>query len=127
MKSKVDELRFDFEKAQHYFIKKLAYTIGPIELKNLLDEDCVNLIDVRRKEDFEIKHIKGAISVPKDEITDNFEKISKDKINVVYSYNQQCHLSYKAALMLAEYSYPAVVLEGGIKVWDEDFRFSTES
>ena len=127
MNDKVQDLRRNSIEAQNYFTKILAYTIGPIELKNLMDEDEINLIDVRRKEDFQIAHIPGAISIPKDEIENNFDKISKEKVNVVYCYNQQCHLGARAALILAEYNYLVVLLEGGFQVWTEDFRFATVS
>ena len=127
MNDKVQDLRRNSIEAQNYFTKILAYTIGPIELKNLMDEGEINLIDVRRLEDFQIAHIPSAISIPKDEIENNFDKISKEKVNVVYCYNQQCHLGARAALILAEYSYPVVLLEGGFQVWTEDFRFATVS
>lgn len=125
MEEIVKELRRNSQKAQHYFAKELAYTLWPVELKNLLDEGGVVLIDVRAPEDFEISHIPGALSVPKDEITNNFDKLSKDKTNVVYCYNQQCHLGAHAALMIAQYDYPVMLLEGGFKTWSEDFGFET--
>ncbi len=127
MEDRITELRKNTEKAQNYFSKKLAFTIGPIELKYLMDEGKVKIIDARRREDYDIGHIPTAISIPKDEIDKNFDNISKDDINVVYGYNQQCHAAYKAALTLAEYGYSAVVLEGGFKVWMEDFRFASVS
>ena len=112
MNEKIKEIRFNPEKAQCFFSKKLAFTLGPIELKNLLDEGKVKLLDVRKKEDYDIAHIPSAISIPKEEVT------------VVYSYNQQCHLSAKACLILADYGYPTMLLEGGFKTWTEDFRFA---
>ncbi len=127
MNDKVKELRNNTKEAQEFFTRILAYTIGPIELKNLMEEDEINLLDVRRTEDYQIAHIPGAISLPKDEIDKNFDKISKEKINVVYCYNEQCHLGARAALILAEYGYPVVLLEGGFQTWTEDFRFATVS
>ena len=126
MNDKIKELRFDTEKAQHYFMKTLAYSLGPVELKTLLDEGNVRIIDVRRSEDYQIAHIPSAISIPYDEITNNWDKLSKDEVSVVYCYNQQCHLGVKACLMLAEYGYPSMHLEGGFKTWTDDFRFSTQ-
>ena len=125
MDENVKELRYNTQKAQHYFEKILAFTTGPVELKTLLDEGNVNVIDVRNPEDYEISHIPGAISIPKDEISNNLEKLSKDKVNVVYCYNQQFHLGARAALILADYDYPVMLLEGGFKTWTEDFRFAT--
>lgn len=122
---KIKELRANAEKAEHYFMKKLAYTLGPVELKTLMDEGKVRLVDVRRPEDYDIAHIPGAISIPQQEIANHLEELSKDETTVVYCYNQQCHLGAKACLTLAEYSYPCMLLEGGFKVWTEDFRFAT--
>ena len=111
------------EEAQNYFARILAFTLGPVELKTLTEENEVILVDVRRSEDYEISHIPGAISIPKDDIEDNLDKLSKDKINVVYCYNQQCHLGAKAALIMADYGYPVMLLDGGFQVWKEDFRY----
>ena len=49
MNEKIKEIRFNPEKAQCFFSKKLAFTLGPIELKNLIDEGKVKLLDVRKK------------------------------------------------------------------------------
>ncbi len=124
MNDKVKNLRMTPEEAQNYFARILAFTLGPVELKTLTEENEVILVDVRRSEDYEISHIPGAISIPKDDIEDNLDKLSKDKINVVYCYNQQCHLGAKAALIMADYGYPVMLLDGGFQVWKEDFRFA---
>ncbi len=126
MNEKIKEIRFDAEKAKCYFSKMLAFTLGPVELKDLLEENNVKLVDVRLSADYEISHIPGAISIPKDELADNTEKLSKNEITVIYCYNQQCHLGAEACLILADYGYPVMLLEGGFKTWTEDFRFATE-
>ena len=125
MNEKIKEIRFDTKRAQCFFQELLAYTLGPIELKNLIDEGKVNLVDVRRLEDYEVSHIPGAISIPKEELADNISKLSKDEITIIYCYNEQCHLGIEACLILAEYGYPAMILEGGFKTWTEEFRFAT--
>ncbi len=124
MDDKVTNLRRNSQEAQNYFEKILAFTLGPVELKTLMEENEVTLLDVRHAEDYEISHIPGAVSIPKDEIADNIDKLSKDNITVVYCYNQQCHLGAKAALILADYGYPVMLLDGGFQVWKEDFRFA---
>lgn len=125
MNEKIKEIRFDSDKAKCFFSKMIAFTLGPIELKELLDEGNVKVVDVRRPEDYEIAHIPSAISIPKDKLADNLDKLSKEEVTVVYCYNQQCHLGAKAALILAEYGYPVMLLDGGFKTWTEDFRFAT--
>ena len=125
MNEKIKEIRFDTKRAQCFFQELLAYTLGPIELKDLLVDGNVNLVDVRRSEHYEVAHIPGAISIPKERLADNTNMLSKENITVVYCYNQQCHLGIEACLILAEYGYPVMILEGGFKTWTEDFRFAT--
>lgn len=125
MNEKIKEIRFDTKRAQCFFQELLAYTLSPIELKDLLVDGNVNLVDVRRSEDYEVAHIPGAISIPKERLADNTNMLSKENITVVYCYNQQCHLGIEACLILAEYGYPVMILEGGFKTWTEDFRFAT--
>lgn len=125
MHDKIKEIRFDSDKAKCFFSKMLAFTLGPVELKDLMDEGNINVVDVRQPQDYEIAHIPNAISIPKDQLENNMDKLSKEKVTVVYCYNQQCHLGAKAALILADYGYPVMLLEGGFKTWTEDFRFAT--
>lgn len=125
MDNKIKEMRFDCARAKGFYEECLAFTIGPIDVKNLMEEGDITLLDVRREADYEISHIPSAVSIPKDSLADNLDKLDKNIPTVVYSYNQQCHLSYKAALILADYGYPSIVLEGGFKTWKEDFRFAS--
>ena len=125
MNEKIKELRHNMQEAQDYFTQKLAYTLGPVELKNFMEKGGVKVIDIRLKADYDIGHIPGAISIPKEELDKRLQELSKDEINIVYCYNQQCHWGYSACLILAEYGYPTMLLEGGFKVWMEDFRFAT--
>ncbi|HIS35864.1 TPA: rhodanese-like domain-containing protein [Candidatus Scatousia excrementigallinarum] len=125
MDDKIKEIRFDSTRAKNFFEEYLAFTIGPVDLKNLLDEGAVTLLDVRREADYAVSHIPNALSIPKEELADNLDKLDKNVTTVIYSYNEQCHLSVKAALILADYGYPCVILEGGFKTWKEDFRFAS--
>ncbi len=119
----IKELRFTPQKAQEYFSGILAYTLGPAELQRMLEGNKVILLDVRRKEDYDMGHIKDAISIPYELLDENLTLLSKEKVTVVYCYNQQCRLGAKACLTLAEYGYPVMLLEGGFKVWAQEFNF----
>ncbi|MCM1002822.1 MAG: rhodanese-like domain-containing protein [Candidatus Gastranaerophilales bacterium] len=121
----MDNLRNDTEKAEKYFAKKLAYTVGPVELKELSEENEVKIIDVRSRADYEVGHIPMAISIPYDELENRLNELNKEDLHVVYCYNAYCHLAAKAALMLAQHQLPVMELCGGFKVWSEDFRFAT--
>lgn len=107
----------DPKHARKYFADKMTFTTGPAELKHWLDEkEPVNVIDVRRAEDYEKGHIPGAVSLPKEKWSTH-EGLKKDKVNVVYCYMQQCHLAPEACVEFAENGYSVCELEGGFDVW----------
>jgi rhodanese-related sulfurtransferase len=111
----------DLEAAKAYFRQKLSYVMSPYELiKRIREEDdSIQIVDVRSRKDYEEMHIKNSISIPMSELKDNLNQLSRDKINVLYCYDQQCHASASAAVVLVENGYPAMELEGGIKVWNQ--------
>lgn len=125
MSEYIDPIRRDPKIAEGFFAEKLAFTLGPVELKKMLAEKKVKLVDVRRKEDFDEEHIPESISMPKEELKNKMNELSKNDIHVVYCYNQQCHLGAAAALTLARNGYPVMELEGGFEVWKEVFNFET--
>ena len=125
MNEEIKSLRAETESAKKYFMHKLAYTLGPVDLRNFIEKGGVRIIDVRDGADYQVGHIPQAISIPKSELTMNLDKLSKDEISIVYCYNQQCHLGDSACLTLAEYGFPTMLLEGGFDVWVNDFRFAT--
>lgn len=107
------------EQAAEYFEDKLNFTAGPVEVNEWLKQkDQVNIIDVRRREDYERGHVPGAINLPKG-TWENPSGLSNDKTNIVYCYSQQCHLAASAAFEFSKKGYPAVELEGGFKTWRE--------
>lgn len=124
MSEKIKELRFDSEKARNYFAKNLAFTLGPVELKEMLEKNKVKLIDVRAKEDYDISHLPNAVNIPYEELKEQLETLSKEDINVVYCYNYLCHLGDRACFRIAEAGYPVMLMQGGFKSWTEDFHFA---
>ncbi|MFA7658146.1 MAG: rhodanese-like domain-containing protein [Candidatus Gastranaerophilaceae bacterium] len=123
MSEYIDKIRRDTQVAEGFFAEKLAFTLGPVELKKMLADKKVKLIDVRRKEDFDEGHIPEAISIPKEELKARLAELSKGDIHVICCYNQQCHLAAAAALTLAQNGYPVMELDGGFQTWKEDFGF----
>ena len=109
----------DAGKAKDFFKAKLAHTIGPDRLKHLIDKhlDEFNLIDVRKYEDYIKGHIPYDVHIPYDQMEDQLVKLSKDKVNILYSYSFLCQLSQKAAYMLADKGYPVMEVIGGFKGW----------
>ena len=126
MDKKLHDLRHDTGKAEKFFTRLMAFTLGPMELKEMLDSnEKIVVIDVRDKEDYDSGHLPKAISIPRAELDERLEELSKDDLHIVYCYNQQCHLGLCACRLLAVKGYPCMHMEGGYKTWTEDFRFTT--
>ena len=120
---KIHEIRSNPEKAECYFSKKLAFTLGPVELKELSEERNIKILDVRLEADYQIGHIPGAISMPYEELNDRIKELNKDDLHIVYCYNNYCHLGARAAYLLAKNTFSVMELEGGYKTWCEEFKF----
>ena len=125
MNEKINELRFDVHSAQDFFSRMLAFTLGPSQLKELMEHQDVVVIDVRKTEDFNAGHLPGAISIPKEDIAQNTDKLSKEKLTVVYGCNEYCSGAAIGCLTLADYGYPCVMMRGGFRAWSEFYRYAT--
>lgn len=111
-------MKYDFAAAQEHFDARNAFTTGPHELLGFIDtkQDIV-IVDVRYPTDFRKSHIPGAVSLPKGK-WDKPAGLSKDKLNVLYCYNPQCHLASEAAAALVAQGYPVLEMEGGFSTWE---------
>ena len=90
------------------------------ELKKMLDEKKdVVLLDVRNYAAYLEKHIKGAKSLPTDEIDKEAKKLDKSKLIVVYCGGYTCPLSGYAAEKLAGMGFKVKDYKGGISEWDQ--------
>jgi rhodanese-related sulfurtransferase len=107
----------DTNKAVDYFMAKLEFTTGPVELKGWMETDeNINIIDVRYPDDFAAGHIPGSINLPKDR-WGTFEGLSSDKVNIIYCYSTVCHIAASASLYFAEHGYHVMELDGGFDQW----------
>jgi rhodanese-related sulfurtransferase len=111
----------DPARARAYFEDKLAFTTGPVELDRWIKtgEDNFVVVDVREAEDFAKGHIPGAINLPREQ-WEHPQGLSRDKTNVVYCYNQQCHLAANACVRFSAQGYPVMELDGGFENWKEN-------
>jgi len=115
----------DPSSAHRYFINKMMFTTGPVELSSALSKGApITVVDVRERKDYEKAHVPGAICLPK-EAWDSLEGLAKDRVNVIYCYSQVCHLAARACALLAEKGYPVMEMDGGFKAWTEH-RLPTE-
>lgn len=109
----------DTHQAKEYFLRQLAFTMGPGRLKHLMEEHLeeYTLFDLREYEDYVKGHIPFAIHIPYDQLDEQLVKFSKDKVNILYSYSPLCQRSKKVAFILADKDYPVRELTGGFKGW----------
>ena len=111
-------MTYDLQQAQRYFQQKTAFTTGPHELLGLIESKAdIAIVDVRYPSDFRKSHIPGAINLPKGKWHET-AGLSKDKLNVLYCYNQTCHMAAEAALELLAEGYRVVEMEGGFATWE---------
>lgn len=105
------------KKASKYFRAKMEFTTGPVELNGMIQQqEEINIIDVRKPEDFRQGHIPGAINKYR-QLDESFTGLSKDRNNIIYCYSEDCHLAASAAREFAEHGYPVIELEGGFESW----------
>lgn len=88
------------------------------EAKAIMDkEDNYVILDVRTEEEFEEKHIEGAILIPDYEIYARAEEILKDKDQLILIYCRSGRRSKAAASVLVALGYTNVKEFGGIIDW----------
>lgn len=110
----------DAPRAKEFFLEKITYTTGPVELDSMLSSgEEVVVVDVRAQTDFDKAHIPGAVSLPKEKWHQP-QGLSKSKTNILYCYSHECHLAAKAAVVLASQGYPVMEMDGGFKAWREN-------
>lgn len=123
----VESLTRDSARAVEHFERKLAFEMGPIELKYAIEgKEPIQVIDLRAAEYFGKGHVPGAQNILIDDLEKNFANLSKDKTTVVYCYNITCHLATKAALLLAKAGYKVKELVGGFEEWAK-YELPTEA
>jgi rhodanese-related sulfurtransferase len=107
----------DPEKARQYFADKMTFTTGPVEVSNNLKQGTdIVVVDVREAEDYRKGHVPGAINLPYDRWS-SLAGLTRDKLNVLYCYSQQCHLAATAAVQFAAKGYPVMEMDGGFEAW----------
>ena len=109
-------------KAKEYFLNQISFTITPFELKELIKNDTneINVIDIRKYDDYIDGHIPYAIHIPVDNIEEHLVMLEKDKINIVYGYSEYCKLTPKACYTIADKGYPVMLLRGGYHIWEKN-------
>lgn len=106
--------------AVSYFEHKLAFEIGPVELKMGLEKgEKYQVIDLRTPELFAKGHIPGARQILIEQLEGEAQRLNPDLTTIVYCYNELCYLAAKGALVLAKKGFKVKELAGGWSGWTE--------
>jgi rhodanese-related sulfurtransferase/predicted transcriptional regulator len=87
------------------------------ELLTLLEEVAVSVVDVRPLREYKAGHIRGACSIPLQELPSRLAEIDKDKEVVVYCRGPYSTLADKAIKTLMAKGYSVRRLQQGFPEW----------
>ena len=76
------------------------------------------ILDVRTKEEYEEKHIAGAINVPNESIGSGEIPALPDKNQLIFVYCRSGNRSKQASEKLVKLGYTHIVEFGGINTWN---------
>lgn len=104
---------------------KQLYTvksIGAERLASIMEEKHVNVLDVRRKSEYNSEHMLHAINLPLDYLQNNLSEIDKNKIYYVH-----CRSGYRSMVfisILRSMGYENMIdIKGGFKAMKETGKF----
>ncbi len=109
----------DLTRLKEHFVLKLQATKQLADVVDSVKRGSSDLVllDMRDREDYQKGHIKGALSMPLEEIDKRYRDLPRDKDIVTYCYNQYCQLSTLGALKLVEHGIPAKEMNVGWSEW----------
>jgi rhodanese-related sulfurtransferase/DNA-binding transcriptional ArsR family regulator len=87
------------------------------ELRRLMREDDITVIDVRPAEEFKAGHIPGALSVPVPDIKRRLRDLPKGREIVAYCRGRYCVYALDAVTFLRKHGYRARRIEQGLPDW----------
>jgi rhodanese-related sulfurtransferase len=108
------------EEALRHFVAKLSVETDPadVQLDLRRGQQSFVLLDVRSAQDFEERHIPGAINLPARRITaESTSDLSKERLLVVYCWSPGCNAATKAAARLSALGFQVKEMIGGIEYW----------
>lgn len=87
------------------------------ELRRLMRDGDVTVVDVRPPEEYEAGHIPGALSVPVPELKRRLREIPKSREVIAYCRGRYCVYSLEAVTLLRKYGYRARRAHEGLPDW----------
>lgn len=108
------------EAAREHFQSKLAVETDVWDVKTDMERGRTDfvVIDTRSREDYEARHIAGAVSLPYRTMNaETTARLPKDKVMVTYCSGPGCNGSTKGALKLATMGFRVKEMIGGLEYW----------
>jgi rhodanese-related sulfurtransferase len=87
------------------------------ELVRQIHEGHVTLLDVRPRREYEAGHIRGALSIPVDELAKRLDELPKRKKVVAYCRGAYCVFAVDAVRLLRAKGFRAHAMEDGVTEW----------
>ena len=123
------------ERIQQFYLTENDVHVSPHSLRGKMDKGATDfiLVDLRSQEEYEEKHIVGAINIPayKDKdtsaygdverIVNAFKSLPSGKSIIVYCYSTPCMTGRKIGKMLAEQGIYVMHLGIGWNEWRYDW------
>jgi rhodanese-related sulfurtransferase/predicted transcriptional regulator len=113
----------EVERAARAYLGKEVESIGREELRRRLRRGDVVLVDVRSTEEFDAGHIRGARSIPLDELEDRLAELPAGQEIVAYCRGPFCAYAHEAVRRLRDAGREARRLDEGWPEWQiADFK-----
>jgi len=87
------------------------------ELRRLMREGAVTVLDVRPAEEYQAGHIPGALSVPVRQLRRRLREIPKRREVIAYCRGRYCVFSLEAVTLLRKHGYRARRVHDGLPDW----------
>lgn len=101
--------------------EKGYHQISQEEAKEMMDNQEVLILDVREQDEYDSRHIPGAVLLPVGSITEeSAAEVIPEKDATVLVYCRSGNRSKTAAKALAELGYTGIYEFGGITTWPYD-------
>jgi rhodanese-related sulfurtransferase len=100
----------------------MTATISRVELRQLIDDDAVTVVDALPESYYQQMHLPGAVNLVEDEVAARAAELLPDKSAAIVTYcsNTACANSGKVALLLEKLGYTQVrKYAEGIQDWTE--------
>ena len=108
----VQQIKQEFINADHDVDR-----ISLEELNERMDNGEILLLDVRPRSEYESSHIPGAISIPVEELEEQYSTLPTDQEIVAYCRGTYCLMASRAVELLKEQGIDAYRLQEGVQDW----------